>query len=117
MKLELQLDADRVAAGEVVTGRVAVLEGGSSGSLTLTISFCERSPAYEAVVFSDATVVREGELATGVTVDFRYPLPESAPPSVEGKNGELFWELEVRADEPGLDTQARRRFEVVAARP
>jgi hypothetical protein len=115
VKLELQLDADRVAPGEEVTGRVLVHEGGRSRALTLTVSFCESSPSYQSAPLSQSTVLHEGDLAAGQAVEFRCELPELAPPGVKGKHGELYWELEVVSDEPGFDTRARRRFEVVAA--
>jgi hypothetical protein len=115
MKLEVQLDSNGFAPGEQLSGRILVLEGGRSRSLTLTVSFCERSPGYAAIPFSRSGVIHEGELVTGQSVDFRYEVPESALPSVRGKHGELSWELEATSDQPGLDTHARRVFEVVPA--
>lgn len=115
MKLDLRLDSDRVAAGEVLRGRVTVVEGGPSKSLTLTISFHERSPGYEAVPFSDSEVLRPGDLVTGDTVDFHYALPATAPPSVKSEHGELYWELAVVSSDPGFDTRELRRIEVVLA--
>jgi hypothetical protein len=115
VKLEIQLDADRVAPGQELTGHVLVLEGGPSRSLTLTVSFCERSPGYASVPFSRSGVLYEGDLATGQAVEFRYEMPESATPGVKGKHGELFWELEAASNEPGLDTRAHRVFEVTAS--
>lgn len=115
MKLELQLDADRVAPGEEVTGRVLVHEGGRSRALTLTVSFCESSPSYQSAPFSQSTVLHEGDLATGQALEFRFVLPDDALPSVKGKHGELSWELEAVSDEPGLDTRVSRVLEVTAA--
>lgn len=113
MKLELTFESERVAPGEEIRGQVTVLEGGPSQSLALTIGFHERSPAYGARPFLDSVVVREGALAAGDVVDFRYPLPAAALPSAKGKHGELYWELEVASDDPGLDTRVSRRIEVV----
>ena len=115
MKLGIELDAERAAAGEEVGGRVLVLEGGRSRSLTLTLSFRERSPAYLETPFSDGGVVHEGDLATGQALEFRFVLPDDALPSVKGKHGELSWELEAVSDEPGLDTRVSRVLEVTAA--
>jgi hypothetical protein len=117
VKLQIQLDSDRVAPEEKIAGRINVVEGGPSRSVTLTISFYERSPGYEAIPFSTSAVVHEGELVTGEAIDFDYLLPEGAPPSLNGKHGELYWELEATSDEPGLDTHVRRRIEVVPAEP
>ena len=112
MKLSIEVDAERVAAGEEVTGRVLVLEGGRSRSLTLTVTFRERSPSYDETAFSDSGVLHEGDLATGQALGFGFGLPSDAPPSVKGKHGELVWELEAVSDEPGLDTRVVRPIEV-----
>jgi hypothetical protein len=117
VKLDIQLDADRVGPRQELTGHVLVLEGGPSRSLTLTLSFCEQSPGYLSTPFSRSDVLHEGELATGQTIAFRCEIPDGAPPGVKGKRGELFWELEAKSDEPGLDTHARRRIEIVPAEP
>ena len=112
MKLELRLDADRLARGAELSGHVLVLEGGRSRSLALTVSFCERSPGYLSVALSRRGVLHEGDLSTGQAVEFHYELPPDALPSVKGKHGELFWQLEAVSDEPGFDTRVTRVFEV-----
>jgi hypothetical protein len=114
VKLELRLDADRVAPGRELAGHVLVLEGGESRSLTLTVRLCERSPGYLEIQFGHTAVLSEGDLATGQTVEFRFELPKEAPPSVKGKHGELYWELEAASDAPGLDARASQIFEVTA---
>lgn len=113
MKLAIALDAELVAPGETLTGLVNVLEGGESRSLTLTVSFCERSPAYMATPFSHSGVIHEGDLATGEAITFEYEIPEWATPGVKGEHGELYWEVEAASDEPGLDTHVRHVFDVV----
>jgi len=67
VKLDIQLDAEIVAPGEELTGHVRVLEGGASRSLTLTVSFCERSPAFLTTPFSERSILFEGDLAGGPT--------------------------------------------------
>jgi hypothetical protein len=115
VKLALELGAEGVAAGDEVLGRVLVVEGGRSRSLTLTLSFRERSPAYLETPFSDGGVLHEGDLATGQALEFRFVLPNDALPSVKTRHGELFWELEAVSDAPGLDTRVSRVLEVTAA--
>jgi hypothetical protein len=117
VKLALELDAQRVAPGEDVTGRVVVLEGGRSRSLTLKVSFRERSPTFLETPVGEAAVVHEGDLATGHAVEFRFTLPDGALPGVKGKHGELIRELEAVSDEPGLDTRVSRILEVASNRP
>ncbi len=114
MKLALELDSDRVEAGGKVAGRIAVLEGGSSRKLALTLNFHEETRDYLVTPYSADTVVREGEVATGQSFEFRFTMPPEAHPSVKAKHSELYWELEVASDEPGLDSHGSRRLEVVA---
>jgi hypothetical protein len=114
VKLALELESDRVAPGEGVAGRVRVLEGGPSRSLTLTVSFHERTRDYSAIPYSSGSVVHEGELAAGQTIDFGFTMPAEAPPSVKWEHSELYWELELTSDEPGFDTHVTRRLEVAA---
>jgi hypothetical protein len=116
VRLELELDRDRVAAGEEVAGRIRVLEGGPSRSLTLTLVFTERTLDYSATPLVSSSVVHEGELATGATFDFGFAVPPEAPPSFETEHSELSWELEARSADPGLDTSVRRRIEIAPAR-
>lgn len=116
MKLEIELDDERVAAGENVSGRVVVREGGGSRSLTLTLSFRERSPSYVEIPFSEGGTLHEGDLVTGQALEFGFVLADDAPPSAKGKHGELFWELEAGSDEPGLDTRVIRVVHVTPAR-
>ena len=114
MKLGLELASDRPAPGEEISGRVIVLEGGSSRSLKLTLGFHERTAAYSATPYSTSSVLHEGELASGQEVDFTFQLPPEAPPSVKAGHSELLWELEATADRPGLDPHVIRRIEVLA---
>jgi hypothetical protein len=116
VKLELRPEADRIAPGRELTGHVLVLEGGQSRSLTLTVRLCERSPGYLAIPISRTVILSGGDLATGQAVDFRCELPEDAPPSVKGRHGELFWELEAASDAPGFDVRASHGFVVTAPR-
>lgn len=115
MKLELVLDSDRVAQGERVNGRIDVLEGGPSRSLTLTLTFHEQTQSYSVVRYSSGGTIHEGELVTGQPVTFDFTVPAEAPPSVKCKHSELYWELAVTSDEHGLDTHVQRRLTVIPA--
>ena len=114
MKLELVLEADRVAQGEKVTGRVDVVEGGPSRSLTLTLTFHEQTQSYSSIRYDSGGPIHTGELLTGQPVDFDFTVPAEAPPSLKSKHAELYWELAITSDEHGLDTHAQRRLEVIA---
>jgi hypothetical protein len=110
VKLEIVLDSDRAAQGDKVTGRVDVVEGGPSRSLT----FHEQTQSYSVVRYDSGGVIHEGELVTGNRVDFDFTVPAEAPPSVNCKHSELYWELAITSDEHGLDTHVQRRLEIIA---
>lgn len=115
MKLEVELGTDLVVPGQEVAVHVHVREGGPSRALALTISFYEQTRDFTVVPLRVSDIVHRGDLDTGQTVTSTFALPADAWPSFKGSNAELWWEAEVSSDEPGLDTRARRRFEVVAA--
>ena len=112
MKVDLALQSDSVKPGGGVAGHIDVVEGGESRSLTVTLSFCEKTRDYFVTAYSTSFVVHEGDVAKGESYEFSFTLPAEAPASAESKNGQLYWELEVRSDEHGLDSRARRRLEV-----
>jgi hypothetical protein len=112
VKLELDLQADRVRPGGDVAGRVNVVEGGKSRSLTVSVSFCEKTRDYFVPAYGSSFVVHEGDVAAGESYEFSFTLPAEAPTSAKTGNGELYWELEARSDEHGLDSRAKRRLEV-----
>ncbi len=120
LQLDLELDSQAVGPGAKVSGRVLVLEGGTTRSLTACLEFHEHSTSGgNKVVTSISTEpLHEGELAAGMRFPFTLVLPRDALPSYRSENGELYWEVHVRSDEPGFDTHVRTRVLVrVAERP
>jgi hypothetical protein len=115
VKVTLELDTDPFVAGKQVTGRVNVDESGSSRSLTMTLSFHERTRDFHEIRYSSDLVVHQGNTLAGDAYDFEFTMPPEAPPSIKTKYGELYWELRLKSDQPGLDTNEDRRVEVVAA--
>lgn len=112
MKLEIELQSDHVKLGGDVAGHVNVIEGGKSRSLSLNLSFYEKTRDYVVTARTTGFVLHEGEIAVGESYEFSFTLPADAPTSAKSKNGELYWELEVASDESGLDTHSRHRLEV-----
>ena len=112
MKLGIELQSDRVKPGGDVAGHVNVVEGGASRSLSLNLSFYEKTRDYLIVAYTTGFVLHEGETAVGDSYEFSFTLPAAAPTSAKSKNGELYWELEVASDESGVDTHSRHRLEV-----
>jgi hypothetical protein len=112
LELELELASESVPAGGMVAGCVQVAEGGDSRELTLTLTFYEHTRDFSIPAAQTSAVVHEGPITTGDSYEFSFALPEDAVPSVETKNGRLYWELELRSDEPGFDTHVRRELRV-----
>jgi hypothetical protein len=112
MKLELKLDSEGVRPGGSIRGRVLAIESCDSRSLTLTITQYEKTRDYVVAAGSSSTVLHEGDVVAGQAYDFDFTLANDAAPSTKTKNGELYWELEVKSDESGLDTHLTRRFTV-----
>ena len=117
MTLRIVLNSDVFCPGETVEGRVHVTGGGGSRSLEVLLRFIEQSPDYRTVARTvSGAVFHSGELETGQVVDFSIELPADALPNASSEHAELYWELEVRSDELGLDSRARKAVEVVANR-
>jgi hypothetical protein len=115
VKLELELTPEPAVLGQRVTGRITVLEGGGSRSLTHTVSLHEQTRDFDVVAFvSEPLALHQGDLASGQVYEFAFTLPPDAPPSFKAEHSELYWESEVTSNEPGLDTNIRRRLDVVA---
>jgi hypothetical protein len=112
VKLDLELAAESVAPGKTVAGRVHVAEGGDSRELTLTLTFYEHTRDFTIPAAQTSAAVHQGTVRTGDAYEFSFALPEDAVPSVETKNGKVYWELELRSDEPGFDTHVRRELRV-----
>ena len=117
MKLRIELEDDTFAPGDAVAGRVLVADGGGSRSLEVLLRFIEESPDYRTVARTvPGAVFHSGELQAKQAVDFSIELPADALPSAWSEHAELYWELELRSDEPGLDSRLCEVIEVVANR-
>lgn len=113
MKLAVDLNGERFRRGERVAGRVTVVESDDEARrLTMTISFVERTRDY-VVPSSNEHVLHDGPLRAGQTVAFDFALPADARPSVKSEHAELYWEIDLKSDAPGLDAHLTRRLVVV----
>lgn len=118
MRFEIQLDGERYAPGDTVSGSAFVLEGGGSRRLDVSLDFRERAEDdYEDTPLRlPGGELHTGALTTGASYPFAIALPDDALPSFKSQHGELWWEVDARSDERGQDTHERRRIEVVARR-
>jgi hypothetical protein len=108
MKLGLVVEDRPHAAGEWIRGRVEVQEGGHSRRLTVSLLQRDRTTDYKGVVSRiDAPELHQGDLEAPASFDFNVQVPEDAVPSYSGSYGEIYWELDAKSDERGMDTHAR----------
>jgi hypothetical protein len=118
VKLEVRPERERYAPGETVAGAVVVAEGGSSRRLEIELRYREQTmlEEYEHTALTvPGGELHTGDLEAGASFAFAIPLPADALPSFKSAHGELFWELDARSDERGVDTHERVR--VVVASP
>ena len=114
-RFDVHLDRAHYAPGDVVRGRVSVREGGGSRSLEVALEYKEETADYSAVAATiSAPPLNTGDLTTGTAFDFELRLPPDAFPNHRSDHGELYWELDVKSDELGLDTHHRRRIDVLS---
>jgi tetratricopeptide (TPR) repeat protein len=115
-ELDVELDRDCYAPGDAVRGTIYVVEGGRSRSLEILLEYWEKTDDYSAVAISiSGPPVHVGDLTTGTSFEFELRLPPDALPNYVSEHGELYWELDVKSDERGLDTHEQRRIDVVPA--
>jgi hypothetical protein len=113
MRLRIEVDAEPLAPGDAVAGRVVVEEGGRARSVSVRLAFVERTEDFHAVARSAGDeVVAEGGLADGAALPFVLMLPPDALPPVATAHARLGWELHARADRLGRDARADRPVEV-----
>jgi hypothetical protein len=111
--LELWLDREHYAPGDTVRGTIRVVEGDRSRSLEAMLAYNEKTGDYAAVATSVSSgPLATGDLTTGMSFGFALALPPDALPNYRSEHGELFWEVDVRSDELGIDSHERRRIEV-----
>jgi hypothetical protein len=112
-RLAVELEKRRYAPGETVRGTVSVAEGGRSRSLDASLQYKEETEDYEEVAISiPGGRLNEGDLVSGASFEFELALPEEALPNCRSAHGKLYWEVDVKSDEPGRDSHARHRVDV-----
>ena len=116
MKLEVQLHDEPRGQGLWVRGNVRVLEGGRSRSLSVSLQYRERSPAFTHTAIDVAgPVLHTGDLQAGASFEFAIQMPGDALPGQTLAHGETFWQVDAKSDEAGLDTHAFARVETAPA--
>ena len=116
MKLELVVDDRPYAPGDWVRGRVEVREGGHSRRLSVSLLQRDRTADYTGVVRTiEGAELAQGDVAAPAGFEFSLQVPADAPPSYADSLGALYWEIDAKSDERGLDTHARHAIVVLPA--
>ena len=112
-RLDLVLDSVVFQPGEWVRGHVAILEGGKSRDLSVRLRLRERTADYSATVNEiSSSDLHAGELTAGRSHEFAIQIPTDALPTYSSAHGQLYWEVEARSDEFGIDTKESRVIDV-----
>ena len=112
-RLQLQLERATYRPGETVRAWVRALEGGESRAGMALLRYVERTEDYTEIAWRQMTRLWHGDLATGASFAFELTLPPDAKPPFRSENGSLAWDVEVRSDEFGRDTNVEQTFDVV----
>jgi hypothetical protein len=108
VKLSLAVEDRPYHAGEWVRGRVEVQEGGHSRGLTVSLLQRDRTADYGGVVRRvDGPELHQGDLQAPASFEFSLQIPADAPPSYSDTYGAIYWEVDAKSDERGIDTHAR----------
>ena len=115
----VELEGGPYQPGDVVEGRVTVLEGGSARDLEVFLRFVERTRDYsESPVSVGSGPLHTGDLRDGASYRFQLRLPQDALPNYQSKHGRLQWLVDVQADRKLRgDEHERLPIEVVAPQP
>jgi hypothetical protein len=106
---------DSFKPGDWVRGRVRVVEGGTSGGLSVELRFRERTSDYSATAATYGQAqLHDAELSPGASFPFAIQLPPDCFPSFSTPNGELYYEVHARSVVRGPDTHADTRIAVKA---
>ena len=117
-RLEVDLPRDQYAPGDPVEGTVTVAEGGKSRNLEVFINCCDRTQDYRGVSFQQGSGhLHEGDLEAGQSFQFSLRVPEDAVPQFASPNGVMYWEIDAKSDEFGMDTHERRVIIIVTEPP
>jgi hypothetical protein len=113
LSFELRLDDEQYKPGAKVAGTVVVTTGGRSRALQVELQYVEETSDYLEVASSFSTAfLHEGDLQTNAWFRFELWLPPDALPNYDSTHGQLYWRLDVKSDEPGLDSHELRRIDV-----
>ncbi|HEX3316373.1 MAG TPA: hypothetical protein VHR88_00010 [Solirubrobacteraceae bacterium] len=112
---DLRLRSYQARPGDTLYGWVGVVQGGATRGLTAELRYVEETRSYEeanAIVSTGPFYV--GPLQPGQAFEFAVQVPPDAKPAQTGNHGRLYWMLDLKSDQPGLDAHARVGVEVLA---
>ena len=115
MSLQLALPTDRFAPGEWITGTVFVHAYVPARSLAVHVTLFESTRSYtEEVITGWTGFLSQGPLPERSSFPFQLQLPLNVPPPYRSEWGELYWEVDAKADVAGgTDAHSRQRILVL----
>jgi len=101
VRLRVEVDRRAVDPGDEVTGRIAVLDGGSARGVDAWLRFVEEAGNLTATGrHVGPERLADGALEAGQVIPFALILPDDALPNYEDEYGRLGWELVIQVDRP-----------------
>lgn len=115
MSLQLQLERDRLAPGDWISGTVYAHAAVQARSLAVYVTLFESTRSFTEEVLTGWTgFLHQGVVPERSSFPFRLQLPPSVPPPYRSEWGELHWEVDAKADVPsGIDAHAKQRILVL----
>ena len=116
-RLGVEIEGGPYHPGDVVEGRVIVLEGGSSRELEAFLRFVERTRDYlETPRSVGSGPLDTADLREGASYRFQLRLPHDALPNYASEHGSLQWIVGVQADRT-LRRDAHKQVEIDVRMP
>jgi hypothetical protein len=115
-ELMVQLERQSWAPGESVRGWARVLAPFDCRKLEAALEFREWSEDYNEVSTRLAVPLHSGPAQPGQWWYFELPVPPDAPAGFRSPHGGVYWQVDLKADQPGFDIHASQAIDVAGER-
>ena len=112
----VQLERQSWAPGETVRGWARVLAPFHCRTLEAALEFREWSEDYNEVGMRLAVPLHSGAAQPGQWWYFELPVPPDAPAGFRSPHGGVYWQVDLKADQPGFDIHASQAIDVAGER-
>jgi hypothetical protein len=114
--INIKIDDDTVAAGEVITGRVYWSAEGGRRPRRILVAAVWETAGEANKVRGVARAMEHVPRGAEATFPFRLLIPHEGPITFKGELVSVVWKLKVRADQPGFDEFEESEFGVTPGR-